>query len=145
MRSHELAHIGDQFNELGLGLAAADDERARDFELVVRMERRCDASVGFDDVRSRLLSFAAAAGHGWAGLCYIRVMEMEDFGRREGFLMQMQMIVGRSFDFVARLCGSEALKADRLLAGKLKDTYERYGALERYENLLDQQKIQKPF
>jgi hypothetical protein len=72
-------------------------------------------------------------------------MEMEDFGRREGFLMQMQMIVGRSFDFVARLCGSEALKADRLLAGKLKDTYERYGALERYENLLDQQKIQKPF
>ena len=64
---------------------------------------------------------------------------MEDFGRREG-LMQMQMIVGRSFDdamidVVGWFCGS--LKADRLLAGQLKDTYERYGALERYENLLD--------
>ena len=78
MRSHEFAHIGDQFDEFGLGLAAADDERARDFELVVRVERRCDASVGLDDVRSRLLSCAAAAGHGWAGLCYIRAME--DFG-----------------------------------------------------------------
>lgn len=63
VRSHEFAHIGNEFDEFALGLAPSDDERAWDFKLVVGMERRSDARIGFDDVRARLLSGAAAAGH----------------------------------------------------------------------------------
>ncbi len=63
VRSHEFAHVGDQFDEFALGLAPSNDEGARNFELVVGMERRGDASVGFDNVRAGLLAGTAAAGH----------------------------------------------------------------------------------
>ena len=63
VRSHEFAHVGNEFDEFMFGLAPSNDEGTWNFELVVGMERRGDARIGFDDVRAGLFSGTATAGH----------------------------------------------------------------------------------